>query len=97
MTPVEYHPLAEQELTVAALYYEERAAGLGADFLTEVERTEAFLTQVPAAGRILSGGNRRVSLRRFPYHLIFRIEGDRLYVLAVAHHRRAPGYWQSRS
>jgi len=97
MTPVEYHPLAEQELTAAALYYEERAAGLGADFLTEIERTESFLTQFPVAGRILSGGSRRVSLRRFPYYLIFRIDSDRLFILAVAHHRRAPGYWQSRA
>jgi plasmid stabilization system protein ParE len=97
MTPVEHHPLAEQELTAAALYYEERATGPGSDFLSEIERTEAFLAQFPVAGRILSGGNRRVSLRRFPYHLIFRIDGDRLFILAVAHHRRAPGYWQSRA
>jgi hypothetical protein len=34
-----FHPLAEQELIEAAHFYERRAAGLGADFVREVERT----------------------------------------------------------
>jgi len=97
MTPVEYHPLADQELTEAALYYERQARGLGADFLVEVQRTEAFLARFPAAGRLLRDGSRRVSLRRFPYHLVYRAEPSRLFILAVPHHRQDPLRRQGRA
>ncbi|MBA3346286.1 MAG: type II toxin-antitoxin system RelE/ParE family toxin [Gemmatimonadales bacterium] len=38
-----------------------------------------------------------MALRRFPYSLLYRIETDRIYVLAVMHHRRRPGYWTDRA
>lgn len=96
MNPAELHPQANEELTEVALYYEARAVGLGADFLDEFERTLTFLSQFPGAGRVIRHGSRRVSLRRFPYHLIYRIDSDRVFVLAVAHQRRRPGYWRER-
>ena len=96
MLPVEYHPQARDEVIATAVYYEDRAVGLGADFLLEAERTEGFLAQFPAMGRQLPDTIRRVSLQRFPYHLIYRIEPQRIFVLAIAHHRRRPGYWSSR-
>jgi plasmid stabilization system protein ParE len=96
MLPVEYHPAARDELIAAAVYYEERALGLGADFLLESERTQTFLSQFPALGRQLPESSRRVSLQRFPYHIIYRVDSDRIFVLAVAHHRRQPGYWLTR-
>ena len=33
-----YHPEAEAEYSAAALFYEKRRPGLGADFIDEVER-----------------------------------------------------------
>ena len=35
-------------------------------------------------------------LSRFPYKLLFSIETEYLYVLALAHHHRAPDYWVNR-
>ncbi len=96
MTLAELHPLADQELTEVARYYEAQAPGLGRDFLTEFDRTLAFLLQFPGAGRALPDGSRRVSLRRFPYHLIYWVEQHRVLLLAIAHQRRRPGYWQTR-
>jgi hypothetical protein len=34
-----FHPLAQRELIESAKFYDERAAGLGADFMRQVERT----------------------------------------------------------
>jgi plasmid stabilization system protein ParE len=90
---VGYHPEASQELVAAALFYHEQAPGLGGEFLDEVEHTESFLVQFPAVGRVLRGDIRRLSLRRFPYDLIYQLRGDHLWILAVAHQRRRPGYW----
>lgn len=39
---------------------------------------------------------RRVVLKRFPYKLLYSVETDHLYVIAVAHQHRKPGYWHDR-
>lgn len=41
-------------------------------------------------------GVRRCLLARFPYGLIFGVDGGTLVVVAVAHLHRAPRYWVSR-
>jgi hypothetical protein len=33
---------------------------------------------------------------RFPFSLVYRMRGDEVEVLAVAHGKRRPGYWRSR-
>ena len=38
-----------------------------------------------------------VTLRRFPYSLIYRCEGEAAEVVAVAHEKRRTGYWVSRA
>jgi len=33
-------------------------------------------------------------LHRFPYSVFYEVLGATMTVLAVAHHRRNPGYWR---
>ena len=96
MTRVSYHPLADQELSAAALFYHRQAPGLGSAFLDEVERAEALLVSFPEAGRPPHGEIRRFEVRRFPFDLIYEVRSDELWILAVAHQRRKPGYWRDR-
>ena len=35
-------------------------------------------------------------LATFPYYLIYSVSGEVVYVVAVAHERRRPGYWKHR-
>lgn len=44
------------------------------------------------AGRI-----RRLILSRFPYKLLYSVEADHIYVIAVAHQHREPNYWTDRA
>ena len=81
---VEFHPLAEEELIEQASFYDNRVPGLGAIFLDEIEAIAA--TQ----------GTRGLPLRRFPHSLIYAAEDARIWVLAVAHQKRKPGYWRQR-
>jgi hypothetical protein len=41
--------------------------------------------------------HRFVMLRRFPYSLVYRSQPDRVDIIAVAHSRRASGYWKPRA
>lgn len=96
MTRVEYHPQASQELAATALFYHQQAVGLGGEFLDQVEHAEALILQFPAAGRQLREGTRRLGLRRFPFALIYQVRAEQVWILAVAHERRRPGYWAAR-
>jgi len=93
---VEFLPDAEQELLEAAEYYEARKPDLGNEFLSEVERLLATLSDVPVVGEKLDRIHRRIPLRRFPYALIFRCEADLIRFIAIAHRRRRPRYWKPR-
>lgn len=96
MTP-EFHPLADAELADAARFYEGSSAGLGADFLTEMERLVALVSVYPDVGREYPDAIRTATARRFPYTLVYQLFEERLLILAVAHQRREPRYWAGRT
>jgi plasmid stabilization system protein ParE len=96
MKAVEYHPLAFEELIDSAEYYEARAELLGESFLDEVERAVADVSESPERWPYFLLNSRRRLLDRFPYSIVYLIETDRIYVLAVMHQRRRPGYWRKR-
>jgi plasmid stabilization system protein ParE len=93
----EFHPDAEAELEQAIAFYEQRAEGLGADFLAAAEEAVRRAVEWPSAGTPLEAGRRRVYLRRFPYAVVYRVLSEsRIRVLAVADLRRRPRYWRRR-
>ena len=96
MTPVRYHPAAEDELLNEIGYLELRAKGLGRRFFAEVRRAESLIAQYPESAREILPGIRKRVLRKFRYALMYSIEKDGLLILALAHHSRRPGYWAHR-
>ena len=50
----------------------------------------------PAIAREGEATLRRFVLPRFPYSVIFAVRADELFVIAVAHDKRRPGYWRGR-
>jgi plasmid stabilization system protein ParE len=83
------------EVSQAAEFYEERVAGLGADFLDEVVAAIDRILQFPEAWGRLGRNYRRCSLRRFPYLIIYIIEPNRdILIVSVFHQSREPGSWR---
>ena len=91
-----YHPDALAEYADAALYYEERTPGLGADFTREVETAIQCILEAPDRWRSLEEDVRRFLVRRFPYGVLYTIEDDHVLILALMHLSREPGYWRHR-
>ena len=88
---------AEAELIGAARTYAEKAGkDPGIAFIDEFERCIDLLCQRPHLGMTWMGSTRRFPLRRFPYSIVYRIEDEFIRVIALAHQRRRPGYWQRR-
>lgn len=92
----QYHPEAARELTRSIDFYEERAEGLGAEFLDEVEFVIARILTHPDSGTSLTEEDQRVLLNRFPYGIIYDVSGDLVTINAVMYLKRQPGYWKSR-
>jgi toxin ParE1/3/4 len=92
-----FHPLAERELIAAAKFYESRAAGLGADFIRQIERTLANLAAHPNAGSLITGtAIRRRLIQGFPFAVVYEFGSENISVIAIMHLRRRPGYWKRR-
>ena len=97
MDEIVFHIAAGEEMQAAAAYYEERARGLGDEFLDEVEHGLRRIQQFPLLWPVYEGEYRRYLLRRFPYGLVYRVEPQRTFIMAVGHLHRKPGYWQDRA
>jgi plasmid stabilization system protein ParE len=93
----EFHPEAEREFTEEAAYYESEMPGLGGRFATEIERAIDLLLEHPESGASIDAELRHFVLRRFPHSIIYSVIEDTLFVVAIAHARRKPGYWRSRT
>ncbi|HRI08595.1 MAG TPA: type II toxin-antitoxin system RelE/ParE family toxin [Nannocystaceae bacterium] len=94
--PVLLRPEAEAELVEAWAWYEAQRAGLGEEFVACFEAVISIAARAPNAFPASVGEVRRALVRRFPYGVFYTLDGESLVVLAVAHARRRPGYWQGR-
>jgi cytochrome P450 len=70
--------------------------GLGEDFSLEVNATVQNILSYADAWPIVEDDVRRCLTRRFPYGVLYSIETDRVYILAVMHLHRHPDYWKTR-
>jgi plasmid stabilization system protein ParE len=91
-----FHPEAEEELFAAIDFYEEREAGLGFDFSIEVFTAIKSVVAYPSAWPIREESIRRCLVNRFPYAVLYSVESRGIFILAVMHQRRKPGYWKER-
>ncbi len=96
-------PAASQELAEAAVHYRiEAGLALALAFTQAVQLAMNQLEREPRLGTpapfesASRRGLRCWPLRRFPYTLIYRHQGELPTLLAVAHQRRAPAYWRGR-
>jgi toxin ParE1/3/4 len=89
-------PLARQEMLRAARWYDARAKGTGDRFLDSVRDGLLSIKEFPGAAPSIGDPYRRKIISDFPYGLVFHIEGDGVEIIAVAHLKRRPRYWERR-
>ena len=94
---VVFRPAARAEFDDAALWYDERQAGLGVQFVGEIERAIDLAAKTSDRYPIKHEAIRCVRARRFPYSVFYLAETEQLVVLAVFHASRDPAVWQARA
>lgn len=88
-------PAAAADAREAALWYEAKREGLGAELVLELDGLYDRIAQHPLQFAEIGEGVRRALLRRFPYAVYF-VTDDVPVVLAVLHQHRKPERWRKR-
>ena len=96
MKPYRFLDEADAEFQEQISYYDEQVAGLGDKFLGDVESVVSQIRQYPESGRQVSRNVRVRVLRIFKHNIYYVNSPAEIIVVAVAPHRRKPGYWRKR-
>ena len=89
-------PLAEIEITEAAIWYNFQRDGLGEEFLLALEAKFNEIKRNPYQFKIIYKNVRRAFPNRFPYGIFFITEETIIYILAIVHTSRNPKIWKKR-
>ena len=96
MKPHVFHPEAAEEYAAAANYYVRISSELGGRFYDEMEQLIQDIRRDPKRFRHFDPPARRHFSNVFPYAVIYVEQPDRIWILAMMHMKRCPGYWKSR-
>jgi toxin ParE1/3/4 len=95
--PIVIHSKARAELDRAIGYYEGQKRGLGLDFQTEIEKAVSKIKENPQIGSPYKGKEFQYYLvHRFPYVIYYADFPHYIWIVAISHGRRKPGYWRRR-
>lgn len=97
MLNITFHPDIEHEVKASYEWYQNQAVGLGNDFLSELEAAYDAIIELPKTWPKFQLGFRRFLLSKFPFSVIYRCSQETVFVVAVMHNSRKPGYWSERT
>ena len=92
---------AKVEINDHVAWYRERDPVAAERLASLFEKTVLEIAKKPRQFSLMEmrrnpGNVRRVLLKSFPIYIPYQTLDDMIYVLAVAHTARRPGYWRSR-
>jgi plasmid stabilization system protein ParE len=90
------HPQAETEFLLAQQRYTDASPLLGRRFYDEITSVFRRIIEHPRRYKQLDPPARRLFANGFPYAVIYVVKPDAIWIIAVMHVRRAPGYWKGR-
>ena len=94
MLPVELLPGAKQEFDESLDWYRARSRRTADRFVEAVKRGFAQIATNPSRFATMDGVHRELSVKKFPFRIIYKEETDRVVVVAIAHAKRRPIYWK---
>jgi len=89
--------LAREELREAKRYYNDLQKDLGEQLKAEAQAAANSILHNPLAWQVELGEIRRFLLNRFPYKILYMIDGEKIVVIAFMHQHQAPDYWIDRA
>jgi plasmid stabilization system protein ParE len=96
MLPVDYLLGARQDFDESFDWYATRSTEAAVRFDTAVDAALSAIAADPHRFEALDDIHRACPVARYPFRVVYRVESDRILVVAIAHAKRRPGYWKSR-
>ena len=87
---------AAEEIEEASAWYGQRSEVARTAFLREIDRAIDAILDAPTRWPSHTNATRRFVCPTFPYTVVYFVEGDTVFIAAVAHEKRRPGYWRGR-
>lgn len=87
---------AAAELLEAALWYENKRTGLGDELILCFEAKLHQVLSNPLQFQVRDKDCRFAIVDRFPYYIIYLVEGDLVSVVSCFHAKRNPRIWKRR-
>lgn len=94
MAEVNFLPGASSDYDDAFDWYFSRSESAAEGFEEAVEQAITEIVKAPDRWPSCDNQHRQHLLRRYPYSLVYRLVGDTVLIVAVAHARRQFGYWR---
>jgi len=93
---VRFHPKALKEAENSQSWYAQRNFIAAKGFAIELAHAIDMVSEEPNRWPKFHSDTRRYVFPKYPFSLIYRIKEDVIEVLAIAHHKKRPGYWVER-
>jgi hypothetical protein len=91
-----FHPEAGQEYLQAVEYYAAISPELGERFDMRIQHLVDEVSRDPQRFFRFHPPAQRVLALIFPYSVVYLDQPDRVWIVAVMHTSRRPGYWRNR-
>lgn len=93
---IEFLEPAFIELNEAIEYYNSKSDNLGFEFFEEIKSTLLLISKYPEIWSPFTKNTRKAQIKRFPFNIIYTISADKIFIVAIAHQHRKPGFWKER-
>ena len=87
-------PSAEEQLTTAYLWYEDKSVGLGDEFILSVDACIQYIARNPFSFQARYKEVRIGIIHKFPYGIFYLVDKNKVIVLAVLHFSQNPAKWK---
>jgi plasmid stabilization system protein ParE len=93
-----FHAGARRDLKQSYSWYQKHSDRAASEFLEEVSATLDKISNTPGNFHPITkqGKARAVRMDRYPFNLIYLPSATNVIIIAVAHDKRRPDYWQRR-
>ncbi|MEX1077036.1 MAG: type II toxin-antitoxin system RelE/ParE family toxin [Pirellulales bacterium] len=85
---------AQADFDAAFDWYAARSESAAIRFSDEIHGCLDRVARDPERFASVETVNHQARVKRFPYRLVFQVQGDHVTVVAIAHHSRRPEYWR---
>ena len=96
MLPLKFFEEASEEIEKERQFYRERSESAETAFLRELDHAIQSVSEAPHRWPAHIENTRRYVLPTFPFSLVYFVEQDSVFVVALEHQSRRPGYWRER-